>query len=235
MDGDASLQQIDQRGVPFSVYRPECNTHALPDQCGIGPKEHDANLCLSRNAVSKTTATIAGAAELVKMLTQLGPRIERKITRGAMTMAATPVVRQIKANAKGMVAGGAKRKHGKPHLYQTIGKRTKTYAKKGVVYVAVGPLYKLGGYHGHLVEFGHRIVKGGSIARISGKQRGSAPKAKNPTRTGQGKASGIVRPHPFERPAWEATKQQALNVVVSEHQRRVEIEAKKLAIECGCK
>lgn len=74
--------------------------------------------------------------------------------------------------------------------------------KEGLVGYIIGPV-KLS-YAAHWVEYGHRLVKGGQIAWIGlvhGKLR---------TRSGSGRVIGDVSAHPFLRPAFEGSWQQAL-------------------------
>ncbi|KKL17336.1 hypothetical protein LCGC14_2486620, partial [marine sediment metagenome] len=43
---------------------------------------------------------LLGEKEVRRMLNELGPRIERKVTRGAMVKAARPIIKAAQANAK---------------------------------------------------------------------------------------------------------------------------------------
>jgi len=172
--------------------------------------------------VSGEAMTLEGVDKVNAVLRELGPRIERKVTRGAMSGAATPVVKAARANARTHKRSGG--------LAKSAGKRVKTYTKNGVVYVAVGYLWKKGGYHGHLVEFGHRMVVGGTIRRDSGR---TAAKSKRTGKRGGGRVAGRVKGYPILRPAWDATRSTCLATVVAQHQTRVEQEAAKLAAEKG--
>ena len=53
--------------------------------------------------------------------------------------------------------------------------------------------------HAHLIEFGHLIKRGK-----------------------RGKSTGFVEPHPFMRPAWDATKDQVAGAIVEEFHSLIE-------------
>jgi hypothetical protein len=181
---------------------------------------------------------LAGERELKKLLKELGPRIERKVTRGAMVKAARPIIRGARQNLKrmstareeaarvafveaGMKKGaarkaGRKRRH-RGDLARSIGYRQKSYTAQGVVFVAAGPKWPQGA-HGHLVEFGHRIARGGSLSR----------RGRRTTKKATGRAIGFVPAYPFMRPAYEMHKREALTLAIQEHRARVEREAQKL-------
>ena len=157
---------------------------------------------------------VLGDKALQALLKELGPRIERKVTRGAMSDAAKPLVKAARRNAKARkVTGG---------LAKSAGKRVKTYTKDGVIYVAVGYLWKKGGYHAHLVEFGHRIARGGTLSRIgkTGKK-------------GEGTAAGRVKGYPLLAPAFRQTRHKVQRIIFARHRARIEKEAVKLAAAKG--
>jgi len=126
--------------------------------------------------------------------------------RTKMGRAVQPLTRAIKANAP--APGYPGDKPGVKALRDTIGYVLRDYraADGGIVYyVGVGPLYPEGA-HGHLVEFGHRQVTGGTLPREldpSGRQRRSRA-----GRTGQGQVKSFVDPQPFAEPAVEQTGDQ---------------------------
>ncbi len=72
----------------------------------------------------------------------------------------------------------------------------------GVQYSAVGFAWPEGA-QGWLVDKGHRMVTGGTVARISGRQMGKAPGARSVGLTGAGRVVGFVKPHPIALPAFE--------------------------------
>lgn len=164
---------------------------------------------------------LIGEKAILALLKKLGPRIGRKVTRGAMNKAANPIVRAARQNAKRLgsrrIARGRTRK-GVYHIeiregYQlarAIGKRVKTYTAQGVIYVAIGPKWPQGA-HGHLIEYGHRP---------------SGWYAKQASAT-------FVPPYPFMRPAFDSQKRAALSVARQEHRARVEMEARVAAKQAG--
>lgn len=162
-----------------------------------------------------TGMDLQGEKALRKVLNQLGPRIARKVTRGALSKAADPIVRAARQNAKRLgsrrVAKGRTRKgvyliemRSGHQLARAIGKRVKTYTAQGVIYVAVGPRFPQGA-HGHLVEYGHK--PSGWYAKQTG--------------------ATYIPPQPFLRPAFDAHKRQALTLATQHHRANVEREAQK--------
>jgi hypothetical protein len=91
-----------------------------------------------------------------------------KLAGDSLEYAAAPLESAISLNAMKILreaeARGYHRRKGR-HLYQSVGCRVKYYREGSSVLVAVGPIYNRGGYHSHLVEFGHQIVKGGTLQR----------------------------------------------------------------------
>jgi hypothetical protein len=172
---------------------------------------------------------VLGEKELRAVLNELGPRIERKVTRGAMSDAAAPIVKAARGNAR------ARKKTG--NLAKSAGKRVKSYAKDGVVYVAAGYLYTKGGFHGHLVEFGHRIAKGGTLKLIPQEvpitRRKEANRSKVTGEKGKGQSIGRVPGYPVLAPAFRSAASEAQRIVFERHSARVEKEAAKLAAEKG--
>ena len=83
-------------------------------------------------------------------------------------------------------------------LKKSLKKRARTYGRGGA-YVIVGPDRRTkvmhngrnisGAYHGHLVEFGHQLVRGGKLGK-------------------GGKVVGHVPPAPFLRPAFDSKKEE---------------------------
>jgi len=135
---------------------------------------------------------------LEKKLKTLPEKVFRKHVGKSAGKAMTPVARDARSRVPKET--GALRK--------SIGKRKRTYSRQKTVFVAVGP--RAGKEHAsiaHLVEFGHRMVTGGTVTRKDGRLRGSA---KNKLRTGKGRAVGFVPGRPFLRPALEQNKENVL-------------------------
>ena len=150
------------------------------------------------------------------------------IAGDAMEFAADSLESTIQLNAlrilRAAEAKGYRRKKGK-HLYQTIGHRLKYYKNKASILVAVGPIYRQGGWHSHLVEFGHRIVRGGTLAPKpdwtpeliwNAKLKTmvfkyGAPRRTKTGRTHKGKVVGVVAGKPFQEPAWGVNKSKVLS------------------------
>jgi len=114
------------------------------------------------------TVTIDGLEPLLKTLAGLPSKVAMNVLRPALETAGSMVAAATRMHAMKVLrdaeSKGYRRKSGK-HLYEATGSRTKMYQKGASVFVAVGFQPKAGGYHGHLVEEGHRIVKGGTMAR----------------------------------------------------------------------
>ena len=148
--------------------------------------------------MAKRGMRVTGAKQLDKVLRDLAKvdnRAGRKVMRQALTVAAKPIVRDAKAKV-------AKRSG---NLRRSIG----AVSPKGSgtkVSVKVGPRTggKWKGFHGHLVEFGHALVRGGKVI-------------------------GHVPAKPFMRPAWDTNKGGVLRTIGREIGPRIEKEAARLA------
>jgi hypothetical protein len=141
--------------------------------------------------MAEVIAAIIGDDEVYRNLVKLEDKIQDQILAKAFEAAAEPIVSAIEVSLTSMVQW----KTG--NLQCSIGYRMRRYS--GTVFATVGPMWPLGA-HGHLVEFGHNIVTGGSISRI----------AKQSARRGKGLISGRTRSFPFEARAWESIKYIAL-------------------------
>ncbi|MFA5234972.1 MAG: HK97 gp10 family phage protein [Sulfurimonas sp.] len=110
---------------------------------------------------------IEGLDALLKVLQQLPPNVSGKLVKPAMREAGDMLAGELHRNAyKQRVAaeGRGYKDRDNIQLNKTAGTRAKVYRKGSGFYVAVGFDYSKGGSHGHLVEFGHRIVRGGTLA-----------------------------------------------------------------------
>lgn len=119
--------------------------------------------------IVKTTATIEGVDDVIATLRALPSNVAGKLVKPAMAEAGDILRQQTRWEAyrqlQGAERAGYKRKKPGPHLYTTAAARVKTYRKGETTFVAVGFDYRKGGSHAHLVELGHRIVKGGTLAK----------------------------------------------------------------------
>lgn len=160
------------------------------------------------------------SANFDAVLAKMEEAQSRLAKTGALDYAATVALFPIKTKASQLVTQpgrsdytpryGKVRKSRLP-LKDLMVINTRAYRNKNRFVGVVGPMYakRGGGNHGHLVERGHRIVRGGSAERV-GKYAGKlAPLAKNKTR-GTGSIAGQVDGKPFLAPA------------VAQHQNTVE-------------
>ena len=122
----------------------------------------------------------------------------------------------------------------KKHLRDTIGQVTRIY-QNHVVGVA-GPLAPAGA-HGHLIEFGHRVARGGTLVRTkttpikwrpggSGRQpkhsfrRGSTPISRGGI-AGGGRVVSNARAFPFIKPAADANESRASGIMLAALQEHI--------------
>jgi HK97 gp10 family phage protein len=147
-------------------------------------------------------------------MNQLPKAVFKRQVRNAVKKAITPMKKRAQQLAP--------KKSGL--LKRSISSKTKTYKNTGNVVGMIG-----GGPHAHLVEFGHRIVTGGTAARISGKRRGKSDAATNKANTGKGSVVGFVPGRPFLRPAFIETKNESASIYRERILIGIDTEAKKLA------
>lgn len=158
------------------------------------------------------TAELKGIDELERALLQLPKATGKNVLRGVLRKAAIPVAADAARRAPYDAAPDG------PHLRDSIAvssrlkrRQRQTRLRAGAVEVYVGPRVR----HAHLVEFGT-----------------------GPRYTKSGRYTGQVAPRPFMRPAWEAQKGRALEIVREElwkallrTARRLRRQAQKLDIE----
>ncbi len=172
--------------------------------------------------------SLIGDKDLIRKLDRLGKKGYRKTVAKAMSKAATPVSKLAKRLAPRGPTG---------LLKKSIGKKSKWY--RGTRVVIIGPrkgfkvavgTYKRGPRKGqtkwhnpaniaHLVELGHRIVTGGSVERIDGRDKGKAKHS--------GRVVGHVPAQPFLRPALLQNKQTIKSIMARELRAGLLLEAKK--------
>lgn len=134
---------------------------------------------------------------LKRILKELPTVMQHKIVGSALFKAVEPIVEQTKANIHSKTG----------NLVKSIGKERMTIQQgKEIGTVRVGPRVRGGfkGYHGYLVEAGHRAVLGGTLPSSKSLPVGRTRKAKNPARTGMGRIVGKASPTPFLQPAIKA-------------------------------
>jgi len=139
--------------------------------------------------------------KIERALKQMPFKVFKKHVGRAAGMAMTPVLKDARKRVP--VEEG--------DLKESLAKKRKQYVRRRTCWVGVGPSGKTG-QQGWLVEYGHRIVVGGTTARISGRDKGKTPKAANQANTGKGRVVGMVPPKPFLRPAFEANKAKVFSV-----------------------
>lgn len=112
------------------------------------------------------TTQLTGVSNVVAVLRQLPTNVAGKLVKPAMQRAGQMLTDKLHWNAFQQLQGARGRGYkdrDEFSLYKTAGSRVKSYRKGNTTFVAIGFSYKAGGYHGHLVEMGHRIVRGGSL------------------------------------------------------------------------
>jgi HK97 gp10 family phage protein len=167
------------------------------------------------------SATLTGDKELRAALNILPDRIYRKVVRQMTGKMATPIVSAAKRNLKAVQSEKAR-----GVLAKGLRKKTKTYKADGSVVTIVGGKFPEAA-HAHLVEFGHRMVVGGTVSRL--KKQWSASRSSRTGKRGGGRVVGFVPAKPFMRPAYDATKGQAMAIAEQALRVGIEREAKKLA------
>lgn len=118
--------------------------------------------------------SITGLKEIDDVIKGLPKQLTHKIIGDAHALAAKPLINSAKLRVP-MKSGG---------LFDSIGvKRTNIQKTNAIGLIQVGPIRggSKKGYHGHLIEYGHKIV------------------------TKKGKTVGFSRKFPFMRPAFNET------------------------------
>lgn len=163
--------------------------------------------------------------KLIKNLQTLGRRTAKKVLRQAVSAATRPIAKTAKKLApKGPESTG--------QLKKSIGMKIKAYANGNVVGV-VGPRegFKIsvttkGGKsknvdpdkYAHLVERGHRIVRGGKLSKLKGGRGGILSK---------GKVVGYRTARPFLVPAIERNRRTSEGIMRKKLASGIEREFKK--------
>lgn len=152
-------------------------------------------------------------------IAQLQARLERleafdrgRALTGALRAAGKPVVERWrdlapKPGRSGYTGPGkGRRKHGKG-LSDALTTKAVSWRSVGGATLIVGADYTIAP-HEHLVELGHRRVKGGTVARLKPNRAGKyvTPSAAKISRTGKGSVSGDVPGGYYGRTAVETTQ-----------------------------
>lgn len=178
-------------------------------------------------------ARIGGVPALISKLREIDVKVARKAQRQALNEAAKPILK----DAKAMVPIETKT------LKKALGKKAKSFRGGLIMVVMIGvrkdkkgkklkhkrkvgttksgkDIYRNPINYAHLVEFGHRIVAGGSLRNSynltlqdTGKKSKSGKtlrrwKRSSVKATGKGSLTGHVAPRPFLRPALDKNKSQ---------------------------
>ena len=142
-----------------------------------------------------------GDKQLIANLNALPDRVYRKIVRQSIGRATTPMKKAMKREAK--KRRSTTRTSGQ-HLFQTLKTRIRTYKANSTILAVVGPKHPEGA-HGHLVEWGHRIVAHGGQS-----------------------SGGRTRAFNWMLTAYNATKGQSLAILQRELVSKVETSAAEL-------
>lgn len=123
------------------------------------------------------TLSVTGLKEIDELLKGLPEQLKHRILQDAHADAAKPLINSAESKVP-VKTGGLRRSIGavKPSIKKA----------REIGLVKIGPRRggRYEGYHGHLIEFGHRIV------------------------TKKGRIIGATRPNPFMEPAFNSTKDQ---------------------------
>lgn len=153
---------------------------------------------------------IEGVPALLRKLDRLEKSEARKANRAALTAATKDVLKALRAATP---RGKTKR------LKKSIGRKLKTYKGAARAVAVIGPrIGSHAGYHGHLVERGHKIVppknrrlKTSTLVRLAATDH----------------ASRLVPPHPFLEPVYDAHKKTIPAQYAAELKKRIESAAQK--------
>jgi len=167
--------------------------------------------------------TITGTRELERRLRTLGPRVARRVVRRA--------VKEATDIFEGAIETGAAAARDTGKFQASAGSRIRSYKGQTVVGVAGFRVFGLAGKKGkypsnidHLVEFGHRVVVGGTAQRHAGK----AGKSKSTGERGEGRVVATVEPNPIVRKAFDANLGRVQTVLNTAIARGIEREAARL-------
>jgi hypothetical protein len=158
--------------------------------------------------------TVIGQRELQRILDALPGKVRRKVVRRAVNMAATPVVRAVKARATKQSGT----------LKKSIRKKVKLY--EGTAIALVGASSAVSGEHAGRkrkpVYYSH-LVEGGFDWKPNRRQKGHESNRKQRRSTSGRRVTG----RPFMKPAFFASQAQAMTILEKELAAGVVKEAKR--------
>lgn len=194
---------------------------------------------------------IQGEKDIIRALNQLGPRIERKVMRTALTKAGRILAKEAKNILKSS-RGEFRDSHG--ILWRSIGVKTKT-TRAGITYAVIGPQRRRGRWIVPIADkrkkgrvrfkamtsqqAARSLLSGQTVGGLSATRRERTGKGgmrrrqfRNPTKYAHLIEFGTARSakHPFMRPAWSRFGGDiALGKIRSELKKQIPIEARKVA------
>jgi len=151
---------------------------------------------------------ITGDKELLRVFRELPDRIGRRVLRKAVSKAATPIVRAAKSKAPTSKQSGRNDDSGQKLFKKSLGKVVRTYKSSRSVVAIIGSRraeqFKGRANIAHLLEKGHKIVRGGET-------------------------KGFVEARRFLGPAFDEQKGRSMRILETEIGAGIETEAAKLA------
>lgn len=150
------------------------------------------------------SVSIEGLAEIEAELSRLSIELRGSVLKKAMRKAANRGKAEAGLAAPKGTGGGDP---DLPELSKSVA--TKHIERDDVQIAIVGTIPEA--QQAYLVEFGHRMVLGGTVP--SGKPERTRTAA-DPEDTGKGRVVGEVAPHPWFRPAQEAAEPQIERILI---------------------
>ena len=179
------------------------------------------------------TTVIIGARELEILMATLPDKVYRRVVRKAVNKSTTAMLKTARSLAPTSEIGdheGA----GRQSYRKSLGKKLVSRFEHGVVVSIVGSRrgynprkYQRSSYDPltHILEDGHRIARGGTLKRTSGKTAG---KSRVTGKRGKGSVIGRVAGIKHLEPAFKANVSQAAIRLTSEIKRGIIREATKV-------
>ena len=106
------------------------------------------------------TARMTGDRELDRFFAGLPDKLQRGAIRKGVRAGGSAMIKEVRQNIGRMLRPGRQRHNSagkKTSLKRSVGQRPWSLPHRGIIGSVVGPRWPEGA-HGHLVEFGHRIV-----------------------------------------------------------------------------